>query len=122
MELTFTQCKQIAANGNLLETVRQLQDQPDWITEEGGLELADILSVQQGGCASGAFMPAVTYNTAIEVMTAHGTDIIEYLEDSLGELPTVPHGSTWGGICVHYYSYAVELWCCQFDLDAVNWD
>ena len=122
MNLTYTQCKQLAAKGDLLEQVRALQDQPLWITEEQPLELSDIHAIQQGGCANGSFMPAVTYHIAIEVMGKYGTDILEYLEECYGELPVIPQGSSWSGICSMFYASAVEAWCSQFDLDGVDWD
>ena len=122
MNLTYTQCKQLAAKGDLLGQVRALQDQPLWITEEQPLELSDIHAIQQGGCESGAYMPAVTYNTARDVMHKYGGEIVEYIQDAIGELPAPNESTTWGHICTQYYSLAVELWCSQFELDGVNWD
>lgn len=87
---------------------------PSWI--EGRLEFYDIESIQQGGCASGAYMPAVTYYIAKQTMNDYGDDVLQYIEDNIGELPKVPDGESWGGIAVFFLSYAVELWANQFDI------
>ena len=121
MKLTYTQCKQIAVNtGNLRETVEALQNQPDWIIEP--LDLADIQAIQQGGCSSGAFMPAATYYSAMLTMADYGDDVLQYIQDNLGELPKPDNCESWGGMACFYLSYAVELWCGQFDLFGVDWD
>jgi len=93
---------------------------PAWIDE--GLEYYDIESIQQGGCASGAYMPAVTYFTAKETMNEYGNDVLQYIEDIYGELPEIPKGESWSGIAVFFLSVAVELWASQFDLDDVEDD
>lgn len=94
------------------------ENTPAWI--EGDLEYYDVDSIQRGGCASGAYMPAVTYHTATQTMAEHGNDVLQYIEDNLGELPEIPKGESWGGIAVFFLSYAVELWAGQFDVDDVE--
>jgi hypothetical protein len=121
MQLSYTQCKQLACNyRDLREAVESLQSQPDWITQE--LDLADIQAIQQGGCASGAYMPAVTYYQANKTMAEYGDDVLGYIESELGELPQPDKGESWSGLAVFYLSCAVELWAGQFDLDGVDWD
>jgi len=128
INLTFTQCKQIrdldptVTLGDWRHNISDMDNQPDWITCNQSLDIADIQSIQQGGCASGAYMPAVTYYTASQTMAKHGDDILNYIEENLGELPTIPASESWSGIAVFFYSYAVELWASQFDLDGVDWD
>ena len=121
MNITYTQCKQLTINHCLRDIVANMTDQPLWITEGHDLEIADIQAIQQGGCASGAFMPAVTYFQAAKIMNDYGDDIFEYIECQLGEIPQAETES-WSRMAVFYYSYAVELWCASFDLDGVNWD
>jgi len=94
------------------------ENTPAWIDD--GLEYYDIDSIQRGGCASGAYMPAVTYHTAIETMGEHGNDVLQYIEDNYGELPEIPKGESWGGIAVFFLSAAVEIWAGQFDVDNVE--
>lgn len=114
-ELSYSECKAVAAVVDLRDTVERLNDQPEWLTTMGGInDLAELHSIMQGGCASGAFMSAVTYYRASEVMAEHGNDVLDFVEDSLGELPTPPKGESWSGMAVFYLSCAVELWCGQF--------
>lgn len=124
--LTYSQAKSaIDAVGrdeleDLLET---FNDQPHWLESMGGIDLEDVQPVIQGGCASGAFMPAVTYHQASETMRTNGNDILEYIEDQLGEIPQPNKGETWSGMAVFYCSMAVELWCGQFDelVESIDW-
>lgn len=81
---------------------------PAWINQD--ITAYDVAAIVQGGCASGAYMPAVTYHTANDTMAEHGDDVLEYIENTLGELPNVD-GESWKGMAVKYLSAAVELWC-----------
>lgn len=140
MNLSYSQCKAIHSlhDPYWREVIDAINDQPEWLcyadalynTEGDGqpsypyptaLNVADILAVQQGGCESGAFMPAVTYWTALDTMNRYGDDVLQYVEDVLGELPDVS-GQSWARMACTYVSAAVELWCGQFDLDGVPWD
>jgi hypothetical protein len=82
--------------------------QPDWIEYE--LTAMDIASICNGGCASGSYMPAVTYHKALRTMSLHGDDILKYIENVMGELPAIPKGESWGGMACLFLSHAVELW------------
>jgi len=96
------------------ETVESFDiDVPVWIEQD--ISANDIAAINQGGCASGAYMPAVTYHTAAQIMANHGDDVLQYIEDSLGELPTIPKGESWSGIAVFFLSYAVELWASSIE-------
>ena len=86
---------------------------PDWITQD--LSPNDIAAILQGGCASGAYMPAVTYHQAIETMGEYGNDVLQYIEDALGELPQPDKGESWSGLACFYLSYAVELHCSEYE-------
>jgi 2'-5' RNA ligase len=83
-------------------------DIPDWI--EGDISPSDVASIAQGGCASGAYMPAVTYHQALKTMGEHGDDVLQYIEDRMGELPQPPSDVSWSGLACFYLSRAVELW------------
>lgn len=125
IDLTFTQCKQIAALSDLRSTVENMNAQPEWLEAMGeGIDsFCTIQAVNQGGCASGAFMPAVTYYTAAKIMGEFGDDILEYLEDCYGNVAPLERGTSWGSYCCQLVSDAVELWCAQFsELESVNWD
>lgn len=87
---------------------------PAWIEQD--ITLDDIKAIQQGGCASGAYMPAVTYHQALETMNEHGNDVLEYIEERMDIVDMItPQGATWSGIAVHYLSTAVELWASSID-------
>jgi len=85
--------------------------QPDWIAYE--LSPMDIASICQGGCASGSYMPAVTYHKAIATMGQHGDEILDYIERVYGEIPNPLdqyEEVSWSGMACFYLSTAVELW------------
>ena len=52
-------------------------NEPEWITQS--LSPYDIAAINQGGCASGAYMPAVTYYQATKTMAEHGNDAIDLM-------------------------------------------
>lgn len=81
---------------------------PEWIEQD--INPYDIAAIVQGGCASGAYMPAVTYYHANKVMAEHGDDVLWYIEQYADELPAPPKGESWSGIAVFYLSQAVEIW------------
>ena len=124
MNLSMNQCRQLAAKTDLRDVVAQLKGQPEWLTDMEPIEdLATIHAIQQGGCASGAYMPAVTYYTAQQTMGEHGDDILDYLKESgMDSFPAIDIDDSWAGYCCTLVSCAVELWASQFDLDGVDWD
>jgi hypothetical protein len=84
---------------------------PAWIDQE--ITGTAVFEIRQGGCASGAYMPAVI--EARRTMASHGDAVIEYLVDhggyrEKGEIPQPKAGESWTGIAVFYLSLAVELW------------
>lgn len=81
---------------------------PAWIDQD--ISPSDVAAIMQGGCASGAYMPAVTYWRAAKTMAEHGDDVLQYVQDTLGELPHPPDDISWSGLACHYLSAAVELW------------
>lgn len=87
-------------------------DLPSWIDQS--ISPNDVAAIIQGGCASGAYMPAVTYHQALETMTRHGDDVLQYIEDATGELPSVK-GQSWGQMACTYVSAAVELWASNIE-------
>ena len=96
---------------------------PTWIEE---LSPSDIAAINQGGCDSGAYMPAITYSTAVETMAQHGEQVLECIYDSLGEVPRPNEDSGWAQRCCFFLSTAVELWCLSHehleDWDKEDWD
>ena len=88
---------------------------PAWIDRD--ISLDDIRNILQGGCASGAYMPAVTYYQALKTMGAYGDDVLQYIDDAIGELPDAS-GESWAGMACKYLSAAVELWCSSVQDEA----
>ena len=82
---------------------------PKWIDQD--LSPNDIAAINQGGCESGAYMPAVTYYTASQTMAEHGDDVLDYLNEVEGDLPTPRNDENWSGMACFYLSRAVEDWC-----------
>ena len=118
--LTFLECKNLINSGfDLRKTLKSIKDQPEFLVELGGIDcIRTIAAINQGGCASGAFMPAVIYSDALDCMNKHGDEVMDYLFFELGEIPK-PNSESWSGMAVFYVSAAVELWCSQFDLSAL---
>ena len=83
-------------------------DVPAWIDQE--ISPSTIAAIVEGGCASGAYMPAVTYHEALQTMNDHGDDVLDSIE---GIVPLAsPDGISWAGLACYYVSSAVELWAC----------
>ena len=45
---------------------------PEWIEQTQPITSLDVPAIAYGGCMSGAYMPAVTYHTALGVMYRWG--------------------------------------------------
>ena len=83
-------------------------DVPAWIDQD--ITPADVAAIVQGGCASGAYMPAVTYGQALDTMRDHGDDVLDYIQSVMGDLPVISKDESWSGIACLYLSTAVEIW------------
>lgn len=121
MNITFAQCKQIRDNygDDWREAIERMRDIPNWI--EGPLEIYDIASIQQGGCDSGAYMPAVTYFTAQETMSEYGNEVLDFIVERGWELPRLDEHHSWAGLACSCLSLAVEIWCGQFYVYGVEY-
>ena len=88
----------------------EVEDAPVWCR---GITYADCRAVVEGGCASGAWMPAVTYYQARNTMNEWGDAVLEYLEGVglTGDLNF--DGVSWSGIAVHFLSMAVEIFALE---------
>jgi len=82
---------------------------PQWIEQD--ISVYHVAAIVQGGCESGAYMPAVTYVTAQRTMAEHGDDVLNYLEGFICEpLSFDVHTESFGGFCVRLLSLAVDIW------------
>ena len=86
---------------------------PKWIEQD--ITPSTVAAILQGGCDSGAYMPAVTYYQAEKTMSEHGDDIFEYIEDFLDEIPRPSAPISWSGLAVVYLSTAVEQWASDIE-------
>lgn len=93
--------------------VREFIRVPAWI--ESDITGQTVAAIVQGGCSSGAYMPAVTYWQANETMAKHGDNVLQYIEDALGELPAAAKDTCWSGLACHYLSGAVDLWAYSIE-------
>lgn len=90
-------------------------DVPGWI--EPDITAHDVAAILQGGCESGAYMPAVTYHQALDTMRQHGDEVFDHLESAMGEIPqaTGRHAESWSGLACFYLSCAVEIWASAIE-------
>ena len=87
------------------------ENAPAWINEVQKITVYDLQSIAQGGCESGAYMPATTYYDAKEVMHKHGDDITDSITDLFEDgIKYDIADDTWAGFCSKVYSMAVENW------------
>ena len=127
IQLTFTQCKQLLNNGvDLREFIESIEQQPDFIKHMGEIDsISEMQAIIQGGCASGAYMPAVTYAVALECFTEHSNEITDLLEEfGYEDFTFCLKTETLSSFASSMVSAAVECWVNQFQdmLDGVNWD
>ena len=85
---------------------------PDWLDED--FSPYDMAGVYHGGCASGSYMPAVTYWQAKETMAHYGEKIWEYLQDHyVLDNNILNLDTSWGNLLCNIVSMAVELWVSE---------
>jgi len=81
---------------------------PCWVEDD--IAVSTLMGIDQGGCASGAYMPAVTYHQALATMNEHGDEVCTYLEEFAGEMPVADPVELWSGLAVYFLANAVEVW------------
>ena len=105
------------------QQINPLLSVPAWVNDD--IAPNDIAAIVQGGCESGAYMPAVTYYQALQTMSEHGDDIFDYIDNALGEIPdhfAKHEGVSWSGMATHYLSLAVELWASTAHDFLLEWE
>ena len=100
---------------------------PAWIDQE--ITVCTVRAICQGGCVSGAYMPAVTYFDAKHAMAEHGEDIFDFITDRLGDSGLDNDCLSFGMKCCAWMSSAVELWAFEalslieeFEVDQDEWE
>jgi hypothetical protein len=83
-------------------------DVPDWV--DPGITTSTIAAICEGGCDSGAYMPAVSYRDAFWTMDDHGDDVLSYLANVGGFTEVDASQHSWAGLAVFFLSQAVDAW------------
>ena len=123
-EITWTR---YIEDGHRFDTENVSIDVPAWIeadhfTMNHTDTVCSLRDLIRGGCASGCYMPAVTYADAIQTMADHGDSVTDYILDVYGEIPAMLDDHSHSQYCCHVLSIAVELWASAA-LDTLDeWD
>ncbi len=85
---------------------------PEWIAPD--ITASTVAAICEGGCDSGAYMPAVSYYDAFRTMDEFGDQVLCFIDAhySVREVLDTrvnPDGS-WAGFAVAFLSTAAELW------------
>jgi len=92
---------------------------PEWIRGDD-IDTAAVAAIVEGGCASGAWMPAVTYHMARETICKYSDAIDKYLAGSgidLAEHLTLKPNQAIDCLLCDIVSLAVEQWTAEvFDI------
>ena len=92
---------------------------PPWV--EDNITVYDIAAIVQGGCASGAYMPAVTYYAAAQTMSRHGDAVVDFIECQGLDVPSFDTANdSWDGYACSVLSFAVELWACGIEEELIE--
>jgi hypothetical protein len=84
---------------------------PDYV--KGGVTFSTVAAIYQGGCESGAYMPAVTYYDARQTMAEHGDEIVDDIRDSGAfdeNYLAIREDEDFSWYCCRMVSAAVEFW------------
>lgn len=106
-----------------LTNKQQQSPAADWVTVpawiDQGITVSDAIAIVEGGCESGAYMPAVTYHKALATLLAHEGEILDSIED-MSDAPPVEAAAegceSIQTLAVRLVSAAVERWA----VDAVD--
>lgn len=90
---------------------------PTWIDQ--GISTATVAGILQGGCASGAYMPAVEFYTAAKIMEKHGDAVLELLSEREDPV-TLPDGCGWGEVPSAVLVLAVEYWAVGVEEELIE--
>ena len=100
---------------------------PEWLEQLGTIEcFLTLASIAQGGCASGAYMPAVTYYTAKQALFSElGEDMANYAINFLAEVDSLDQVAIHLEDGIQYMaaylaSVAVETWAYEIEQDVLN--
>jgi hypothetical protein len=84
---------------------------PSWIDQD--ITIGEVCQIVDFGCASGAYMPAVTYSSALNTMERYSVEVFDWLDDygpSAKEVLANSGAHSWSSIACDILSAAVESW------------
>ena len=81
------------------------------------ITVEDVRAITKGGCASGAYTPAVNCVEARKTMADHWDAVFDAIERSLGEIPRPVGVTGLNSYAVFYLSMAVELWADRVEAE-----
>lgn len=104
-----------------------IEQNPEWLEQMSNIEyFTTLASIAQGGCASGAYMPAVTYHSAkMALFCELGESMVEYAVDFLAEIDSLDQVAIQLKDGVQYMaaylaSVAVEAWVYEVEQDVLD--
>ena len=105
----------------------QYAPQPAFVANTQPLSGTDIAAVIQGGCASGAWMPAVTYWQSAEILQKYEDEILELLAHAGVDMAMLisaeqDNRESYRDLGCKLVSAAVEIWCCRFEQSDILWN
>jgi hypothetical protein len=82
---------------------------PNWIEQD--ITVGDVIAITEGGCASGAYMPAVTYRSALRTMNEYGDEVLYFIHEcGMDASLIVATAGGWAVMACDLLSAAVEAW------------
>jgi hypothetical protein len=117
-ELTYTQAKNIIESLGRCELenfLDSMNDQPEFLQFMGVIDsVGELLSIYEGGCASGAYMPAVTYHTANQCMASDASGSVEEEIEHYEEITFNPATESFSQFASKLCAMAVESYVSKF--------
>lgn len=112
IELNYTQAKAIInelGRTDLESFLESMNDQPEFLKFMGEIDsVYELISIYEGGCASGAYMPAVTYYTANQCMASDAASSVEDEISDYGDITFNPAEESFSQFASKLCAMAVE--------------
>ncbi len=97
---------------------------PSYVTNPGdgsAPSTHDVAAILQGGCASGAWMPAVTYWSALQTMQRDGDAVLDALSSAwVDPKQLIDSEGSWETWACDLVSTAVDLWASSIGDDLAD--
>jgi hypothetical protein len=111
-DLTFSQAKAITndlGRSDLENFLESMNDQPEFLKFMGEItDVSELIAIYEGGCASGAYMPAVTYYTANQCMASDASGSVEEEIEHYEEITFNPATESFSQFASKLCAMAVE--------------